>query len=145
MTTKHTIVVALDLSEEAKQVLEKARELAKQTNASLHLIHVVEPVVTDSNMMLPAAYGDIEQALSERAEKFLSEQIKEFSLKHATCSVELGSVKREIFRAVEDKKADLIVIGTHGRHGISLLLGSTANAILHGTPCDVYAVKIRQD
>lgn len=145
MAIKHTIVVALDLSDEAKQVLDKARELGKLMNSSLHLLHVVEPVVTDSNMMLPAAYGDIEQALSERADKFLAGQIKDFGLKHASYSVEIGSVKGEVFRAVEDKQADLIVIGTHGRHGIGLLLGSTANAILHGTPCDVYAVKIRQN
>ena len=38
---------------------------------------------------------------------------------------------------------DLIVIGGHGRHGLALLLGSTANAVLHGAPCDGLAVRIR--
>ena len=38
--------------------------------------------------------------------------------------------------------ADLIVVGSHGRHGIALLLGSTANGVLHGAPCDVLAVRV---
>jgi universal stress protein A len=43
----------------------------------------------------------------------------------------------------EELDADLIVLGTHGRHGLGLMLGSTANAVLHGAPCDVLAVKVR--
>lgn len=42
-------------------------------------------------------------------------------------------------------KADLIVIGTHGRSGIKRLLGSTANAVLHGTKQDVFAVRVHED
>ena len=39
--------------------------------------------------------------------------------------------------------ADLIVLGTHGRHGLGLLLGSTASGVLHGCPCDVLTVRIK--
>ncbi len=39
---------------------------------------------------------------------------------------------------------DLIIIGTHGQHGIALLLGSTANAVLHGVSCDVLAVRVKE-
>ena len=38
--------------------------------------------------------------------------------------------------------ADLIVVGSHGRHGLALLLGSTASGVLHGAPCDVLAVRV---
>ncbi len=41
--------------------------------------------------------------------------------------------------------ADLIVLGTHGRHGLGLILGSTANGVLHGASCDVLAVRIDND
>jgi universal stress protein A len=41
---------------------------------------------------------------------------------------------------------DLVVVGSHGRHGLSLLLGSTANGVLHGAGCDVLAVRVgKQD
>jgi len=52
------------------------------------------------------------------------------------------STKEGILGAVQAHHADLIVVGSHGRHGLSLLLGSTANAVLHGAPCDVLAVRI---
>ena len=47
-----------------------------------------------------------------------------------------------VLEEVERLKADLIIVGSHGRHGVRLLLGSTANAILHGAKCDVLAVRI---
>ena len=40
------------------------------------------------------------------------------------------------------KGADVIVVGSHGRHGLALLLGSTANGVLHGATCDVLAVRV---
>jgi len=57
--------------------------------------------------------------------------------------VELGATKQEIVRIAATQGVDLIVIGSHGRHGIGRLLGSTANAVLHGAGCDVLAVRIR--
>ena len=57
-------------------------------------------------------------------------------------SVEVGSVKHEILRFAEEQDCDLIVIGAHGRHGVATLLGSTANAVLHGTKCDVLCVRL---
>lgn len=53
------------------------------------------------------------------------------------------STKEGILGAAREHGADLIVVGSHGRHGLALLLGSTANAVLHGAPCDVLAVRIR--
>ncbi len=54
----------------------------------------------------------------------------------------VGRPGSEIRRQAEENDADLIVIGSHGRHGIQLLLGSTANSVLHGAACDVLAVRI---
>jgi universal stress protein A len=58
------------------------------------------------------------------------------------CWVELGATKFEIARVAKENTFDLIVVGSHGRHGVALLLGSTANAVLHGAPCDVLAVRV---
>ena len=53
-----------------------------------------------------------------------------------------GTPSREIHRFVEEWDADLIVLGTHGQKGAQLLLGSTANSMLHGASCDVLAVRV---
>ena len=142
MSQAKKILVALDLSSEAPQVLEKAVELAKGSQATLTLIHIVEPVITDSNFVLPDVYVDLEGSLIERAETFLKQKVNTVDHVKADYCVELGSVKSSIFQKVEKEAYDLIVMGTHGRHGLGRLLGSTASAVLHGTPCDVYIVRI---
>ena len=53
-----------------------------------------------------------------------------------------GHPRQEIHRVTEEQSCDLIVVGSHGRHGLALLLGSTANDVLHGAPCDVIAVRL---
>ena len=52
-----------------------------------------------------------------------------------------GSAKHEIVCVAADVKADLIVIATHGHSGISKLLGSTAERVVHSAPCDVLAIR----
>ncbi|MCY1187125.1 Universal stress protein A [compost metagenome] len=54
-----------------------------------------------------------------------------------------GQPRQEIHRLAEEQGCDLIVVGSHGRHGLALLLGSTANDVLHGAPCDVLAVRLK--
>jgi universal stress protein A len=57
--------------------------------------------------------------------------------------LETGSPKQEIIRIAEENAVDLIVVGSHGRHGLALLLGSTANGVLHHANCDVLAVRLQ--
>ncbi|HID48706.1 MAG TPA: universal stress protein [Chromatiales bacterium] len=141
---KH-ILVALDVSAEAPQVAERARDLASRYSARLTLIHVVEPVIVDSGYDLMTSIPvELDDTLIESGRAFLDRLVEDLQLGEVARRVELGSIKGELFRVVEEEAVDLVVIGTHGRHGIGLLLGSTANAILHGTPCDVHAVRIRK-
>ena len=56
-----------------------------------------------------------------------------------------GHPAEQIHGVAKELGADLIVIGTHGRHGFALLLGSTANAVLHGARCDILAVRVGKD
>ena len=55
-----------------------------------------------------------------------------------------GQPRQEIHRLAEEQQCDLIVVGSHGRHGLALLLGSTAHDVLHGAPCDVLAVRLKK-
>ena len=54
----------------------------------------------------------------------------------------LGKPEVEIHASAKELGADLIVVGSHGRYGLALLMGSTANGVLHGASCDVLAVRV---
>ena len=143
MGTYTNILVALDTSNEAEIVLKKAIEVASKFGAKITLVHVVEPVVMPTNYeLMPPIDIDIEQNLVQRAENFIEQLTKDSNLSDTSSVVTIGSPKQEIHRICKDEEIDLVVIGTHGRHGVSLLLGSTASAVLHGTTCDVLTVKI---
>ena len=140
---KH-ILVALDLSNEARQVAERGRDLSERYEARLSLIHVVEPIIVDNSYdLMTSLPAELDDTLQERARSFLAKISNQLKLGEVEVIVTLGSTRSEIFRVAQEQSMDLIVVGTHGRHGVGLLLGSTANSILHGTPCDVHAVRIR--
>jgi universal stress protein A len=141
------ILLAVDFSEDALQVGERAKQVAQQSGAKLSLLHVVE----DMNIGLGGGYELLpvlaelpEQALLQEARAALAALAKKLGLENAeTWVINALSTKEGILGAAKDHHADLIVVGSHGRHGLALLLGSTANAVLHGAPCDVLAVRIR--
>ncbi|MCY1401873.1 Universal stress protein family protein [compost metagenome] len=63
-------------------------------------------------------------------------------LSGANAHLTYGQPRQEIHNLAKEDGCDLIVVGSHGRHGLALLLGSTANDVLHGAPCDVLAVRL---
>jgi universal stress protein A len=143
MATYKKILVALDLSPEARTVLDRACELRDQYAAELCLIHVVEPIVLGGDYeLVPVVPVEIEETLLQRAKGYLEMLVGEMNVADARQIVGVGSVKHEILRFAEEQGYDLIVIGSHGRHGVATLLGSTANAVLHGTRCDVLCVRL---
>ena len=71
----------------------------------------------------------------------LSKLAGELGLDDEHIHLVLGSTKHEVLSMAKDKQVDLIVAGSHGKHGLALLLGSTANAILNSAECDVLIVR----
>lgn len=143
MSNYTNILVALDLSNEANGVLARAVNLADKFNAKVTIVHVVEPVVLDVNVEFSPSFDfDLEEGLVSRATAFLQQMTAQFSEQKINSVVLVGSVKHEIHSQAKKDSIDLIVIGTHGRHGVARLLGSTASSVLHGAPCDVLTVKI---
>ena len=55
--------------------------------------------------------------------------------------VESGNVKSEIVRVAREHKADLIILGSRERHGLSILVNLTEDTVLHAAPCDVLAMR----
>lgn len=136
---KH-ILFATDLTDETEYLISKVRAMRDYTKATLSLIHVVEPMPGYSYAYL--GIEDIEGQLIEEARTTLAKLGAELAVDKKNQWVEVGPTKSKIQTIAADIGADLIICGSHGRHGLSLLLGSTANAILHGAKCDVLVVRL---
>jgi universal stress protein A len=136
---KH-ILFATDLTDETDFIVSKVRSVRGYTGAKLSLVHVVEPMPGYSYAYL--GIEDIEGQLIEEARAALTKLGAKFAIDAKDQYIEVGPTKSKILKIAEDIGADLIICGSHGRHGLSLLLGSTANAILHGAKCDVLTIRL---
>jgi universal stress protein A len=137
------ILFATDLTEETEYLIDKVRTLRGYTGAKLSIIHVVEPLPGYSYAYL--GIEDIEGQLIEEAKQSLEKLSDQLAVAKADQYVVVGPTKTKILSVADDVHADLIICGSHGRHGLSLLLGSTANAILHGAKCDVLTVRLPEE
>jgi universal stress protein A len=145
MSVYSHILVAIDFSDSSEHVLARAREIAQGNNARLSLLYVMEylpPIDYINDSLMDINWVTEEKVLLDHAKDKMQQFGKKHELDNVALQVELGSPKHEISRYVKEHDCDLVVLGSHGRHGISLLLGSTANAVLHDMPCDVLTVKI---
>lgn len=137
------IIAAVDLSEEGEAVMARALSIAKASDATLMLLHVIEPIGYAYGGDIPLDIGALQLQMDQTARAQLAQYGEKFGVAKAHQQVAIGRPETEIHRLAEDQGADLIVVGSHGRHGIQLLLGSTANGVLHGAKCDVLAVRIK--
>lgn len=145
MSDYNKILVGVDFSSIGDTVASRAFELASRSNAQLTFLHVVEylpPFLADEPIASP--YWVInEQELVEQAKNNLKKFAQKYSVAPECQLVEVGTAKTELCRIAEEQQMDLIVVGSYGRHGLGLLLGSTANGVLHHAPCDVLAVRVK--
>lgn len=143
MSNYRRILTAVDLSDDSALVLEKALVAATQHAAELHLIHVMEPVLVG----FAAEVASIDaQSLQNQADQRAREALLAMGRKTGIPSERLhavvGQPAHEIREQAKRLKADLIVMGGHGKHGLDLLLGSTSSGVTHGVPCDLLIVRI---
>lgn len=143
MANYRNVLVAVDFSDDSKAVVRKAQEISARNQATLNLLHVVEYTSSmyAGDIPLPEDLN-LDKDLAEQATVKLKALAEEMQISEAAQYVEIGIPKREIVRLAEERGADLIVVGSHGRHGLQLLLGSTANGVLHQAKCDVLAVRV---
>jgi universal stress protein A len=139
---KH-VLVALDFVPETTEILQKAVEISHSSLGGLTLFHAVEcsDALYVSDLVMPVDMELCEE-MAKKAKQRLVEIASELDLANVDTRVSIGVAKHEIIRTADEVNADLIVIGSHGRHGLQLLLGSTANGVLHSARCDVLAVRV---
>ena len=142
MSEYRNLLVCLDLTEDSVRVLERAKALAAASGGTLTLLHVVEyvPVEPMGEALLPAV--QIEAELAERATTQIAELANRLSLGAAERLVLTGNIKAEVVRVAQERRCDLIVIGSRERHGVSILFNFTEDTVLHAAPCDVLAVRL---
>jgi len=141
------ILAAVDFASSAEQVCRQAAELADQFQAQITLLHVVEylpPLDVAYEPITPTDWMVDENILLQRGEASLTKLAGKLGLDAAHRLVRLGVPKHTILDVAQEHGVDLVVLGSHGRHGIARLLGSTANAVLHHAECDVLAVRIKE-
>lgn len=135
------ILVPIDFSSPSLHALDYALELARASKAKVQILHVIEPPyavgpLDPGGFNIEVVYGAIER--SARAEMAgLAARLEAKGLRAATY-LETGPAHAEIINAAKKLKADLIIMSTHGRTGLShLFLGSVAERVVRGASCPV--------
>nr|WP_297349072.1 universal stress protein [uncultured Glaciecola sp.] len=142
MSTYNKIIVAIDFNADYKRVMQRAITVC-QSPEDISLLYVSMPIVYIQPLLYGTEYNSIEDAeIVDNAKKRLTQIAEQFNINKTNVHVRTGDVSDEIKAMANESKADLIVIGTHGRSGFKALLGSTANAVLHGVKQDVLAVRM---
>jgi len=137
------IIVGLDLSEESSQVLDRAISMVQAYGAQLSLAHVIEPLTFAYGGDIPMDLSEVQDQLQQQATEQISRLAQKVGVPDVRQHVVIGQPATELHRLAKEQQADLIVVGSHGRQGLALLLGSTANGVLHGAETDVLAVRVK--
>jgi nucleotide-binding universal stress UspA family protein len=135
-----------DFSRASSAAFKRAVEMAKSNRAELLLVHVISPAMplVGDGYVSPQVYEDMEAAARAYAQKHLQALIAKAKKAGARVKGLLleGLAHERIAQAARSRKADVVVIGTHGRTGFAkLFLGSVASRVLAISPCPVLTVR----
>ncbi|WER44710.1 universal stress protein [Cupriavidus sp. WKF15] len=142
------ILVAVDGSHCSDLALDQAIGLAATCDAELQVVHVID----NGYLKYDMGYVDLTElrtGLIKGGQDLLAEAQEKASAKHVRCRtvmvdeiLALGDIAHQILKLVEDCGAEVVVLGTHGRHGVSRwLLGSVAENLARQCPVPVLLVR----
>jgi len=141
--TYSRILVATDGSEQNQQAVTEAVKLAISEKAELHCLFIVDTIAFAS-LPMDVTWENVYNVLYEEGKdalKTVEKKAKKAGVKFFGSVME-GNPAMEIVRYAQEKKADIIVVGTLGRGGLSrFLLGSTAEKVIRTAPCPVLVVR----
>lgn len=141
-----TILFPTDFSQGARAAMEYAVSMAKDCQAKLILLYVIQDIsiaewYIPSSLSAADLVEDMQKSAAKEMDKWQAEAKQH--LKDVEALVLRGVPFVEIIKTAKDKKADMIVIGTHGRTGIDhMLFGSTAEKVVRKSHCPVLTVRI---
>jgi len=149
MTKFSTILAAIDFSDSSDNAFQMALSMAKSFSARLLVLHVINEPVDLRGFYVPhISFEKLEEEIEEGAQKmmesFCRQNIHDF--KDFECLIIAGLPYEQIIAQAEEKSADLIVIGTHGRAGLDhVLFGSTAEKVVRKSKVPVLTVRLEDD
>ena len=137
-----------DFSAPSNAAFKKAIEMAKASRAELLILHVINPIVpvAGEGYVSPKMYEDLAASTRAWARKQLDRLLAKAKKSGVRAKGVLaeGAAHEQIARIAKTKRADLVVMGTHGRSGFAkLFLGSVAGRVVTAAPCPVLTVKGR--
>ena len=138
------ILLAHDGSDHADKAMERAAEIAKNFKADVTVISVVPDICLPTAELSPAECFKVSQAFAQEFRDAMSKVAESLSSKgiEAEIIIEEGSPVEKILDTAESISADMIVLGSGGRHGAArILLGSVSSKIMELAKCDVLVVK----
>ena len=144
MVALRNILVATDFSEPSNVALAYGRDLARNYNARLHVMHVVEDVMlrysTEVGLALPALQEDLVTAARRDLESRITDEDRRQL--NAVAVIDTGAnIATAICDYAKGNAIDLIVTGTHGRGAVQhFLMGSVAERVVRSAPCPVLTV-----
>jgi universal stress protein A len=133
-----------DFSSASDAAFKKAIDMAKASQAELLVAHVISPIVPYGDEYVPQMYEDIRASNRARASKQLDRLVAKAKKSgvRATALLAEGVAHEQIVRLAKTNRADLVVMGTHGRSGLAkLFLGSVAGRVVTAAPCPVLTVR----
>jgi len=141
----NNILVAVDLGATTDTVAARAAKLAQQNQARLHVLHVIEPLAITYGGDIPMDFSAIQDEIQSQAREQLDRLCEGLSIPAENRHLVTGRPESEIPTQAKAVDCDLIVVGSHARWGLALLLGSTTDGVMHSAECDVLAVKVDGD
>lgn len=137
------ILLAIDFTDETRQLVERAQAFKTAPEVILNLIYVLQPMHLSYGDNIPTDVSCIQEQIQERSMKYLDELARELNVSRECQILALGKAEAEIPRFAKELNCDLIVVGSHAKQGLFQLFGSTASDILQNADCDVLAVRLR--
>ncbi|HEY0963420.1 MAG TPA: universal stress protein [Pseudomonadales bacterium] len=143
MTAYKKILAAVDLSEDSALIRDKAQWFATQHAAELHLVNVMEPVMTGYAVeVMSIDIAGLQAEAEKQSRLALLGLGGSIGVPAERLHSVVGRPAREIRELAKNLGADLVVMGGHGKHGLELLLGSTSSGVSHGITCDLLILRM---
>jgi nucleotide-binding universal stress UspA family protein len=146
MPTVQKILFPTDFSEASQVAVPYVKKMCELFNASLHVVHVIEPVLQPADFAwVTINYPEMQQRREAALREGLAKLLRDTGLTQPAPVTALmqGNAAHEIARYAKEHAIDMIVMATHGHTGLThLLLGSTAERVVRQAPCPVLTVKV---